>query len=194
MQSTGAADCSVIEQAGVLARSIPMSVVDNLVKFITIGNENDDQDFDDYDDIPDEVDDHGPAESPVSNIRAVPDPEPETAPRTVKRASRPVPMRQKRNVNIGGGMEVCVIKPTRVDETRDITDTLLQNRTVVLNLEDIDEMSAQRILDFTSGSCYAMDGNLQKISQRIFIVTPASVEISGDFLEVFGQNQQDDTY
>lgn len=91
-------------------------------------------------------------------------------------------------------MEVCVIKPTKVDETRDITDTLLQNRTVVLNLEDIDELSAQRILDFTSGSCYAMNGNLQKISQRIFIVTPESVEISGDFLEVFGQNSQEDTY
>ncbi len=171
-----------------------MSVVDNLVKFITIGNENDDQNFDDYDDIPDEMDDQEPAESPVSNIRAVPGPEPEAAPRAVRRASKPVPMRQKRNVNIGGSMEVCVIKPTKVDETRDITDTLLQGRTVVLNLEDIDEMSAQRILDFTSGSCYAMDGNLQKISQRIFIVTPASVEISGDFLEVFGQNSQEDTY
>ncbi|MCD7806946.1 MAG: cell division protein SepF [Lachnospiraceae bacterium] len=169
--------------------------MNSLVKFITIGTEGEDQDYDDYDDVLDDADDQETATSPVSNIRTVPNPEPETVPRAARKVSKPVPMRQqRRNVNIGGGMEVCVIKPTKVDETRDITDTLLQNRTVVLNLEDIDEMSAQRILDFTSGSCYAMDGNLQKISQRIFIVTPASVEISGDFLEVFGQNSQDDTY
>ncbi len=82
------------------------------------------------------------------------------------------------------GNEVCVIKPTTVDETREITDTLLANRTVVLNLEGLDVEIAQRIIDFTSGSCYAMGGNLQKISHYIFIVTPASVNISGDFQEL----------
>lgn len=173
-----------------------MSVMKQLVDFISIGK--DDEEDEDYDDYDEALDDDGydePERSPI-NLRAIPNPEPESAAQKAPRkVNRPVPMRQKRNVNIGGGMEVCVIKPAKVDETRDITDTLLQNRTVVLNLEDIDELSAQRILDFTSGSCYAMDGNLQKISQRIFIVTPASVEISGDFLEVFGQNsQEEDTY
>ncbi|MCD8380629.1 MAG: cell division protein SepF [Lachnospiraceae bacterium] len=172
-----------------------MSVMKQLADFISIGKDDEDEEYDEYDDAMDDEDYDEPERAPISNLRAVPDPEPSfTAPKTPKKASRPVPMRQKRNVNIGGGMEVCVIKPTKVDETRDITDTLLQNRTVVLNLEDIDELSAQRILDFTSGSCYAMNGNLQKISQRIFIVTPESVEISGDFLEVFGQNSQEDTY
>lgn len=169
-----------------------MSVMKQLADFISIGKDDEDEDYEEYDEAVDEEDYEEPERTPVSNLRAVPDPEP--SPKTPKKASRPVPMRQKRNTNIGGSMEVCVIKPTKVDETRDITDTLLQNRTVVLNLEDIDELSAQRILDFTSGSCYAMNGNLQKISQRIFIVTPESVEISGDFLEVFGQNSQEDTY
>ncbi|MCD8327258.1 MAG: cell division protein SepF [Lachnospiraceae bacterium] len=169
-----------------------MSVMNSFVKFITIGN--DDEESDMMDDIYDDEEEEEPEQSPVSNIRAIPDPEPEAAPKAPKRVSKPVPMRQRRNVNLGGGMEVCVIKPTKVDETRDITDTLLQNRTVVLNLEDIDELSAQRILDFTSGSCYALEGNLQKISQKIFIVTPSSVDITGDFFEVFGQDPHDDTY
>lgn len=81
-------------------------------------------------------------------------------------------------------MEVCVIKPTSVEDSREVTDTLLSNRTVVLNLEGLDMDIAQRIIDFTFGSTYAIKGNFQKISQYIFIITPASVDISGDFQEL----------
>ena len=62
----------------------------------------------------------------------------------------------------GNGMEVCVIKPTNVEDAREITETLLLNRTVVLNVEGLDVDIAQRIIDFTSGSCFAINGNLQK--------------------------------
>jgi cell division inhibitor SepF len=82
------------------------------------------------------------------------------------------------------GMEVCVVKPTSIEDAREITDTLLANRTVVLNLEGIEVEIAQRIIDFTSGSTYAMGGNLQKISHYIFIITPATVDVSGDFQEI----------
>ena len=81
-------------------------------------------------------------------------------------------------------MEVCVIKPTSVEDAREITETLLNNRTVVLNLEGLDLEVAQRIIDFTSGAAFAISGNLQKISNYIFIITPASVDISGDFLSL----------
>jgi len=91
-----------------------------------------------------------------------------------------------RRVSNGSGMEVCVIKPTSVEDAREITETLLANRTVVLNLEGLDVDVAQRIIDFTSGSCFAISGNLQKISHYIFIITPASVDISGDFQDIFG--------
>ena len=89
-------------------------------------------------------------------------------------------------LNQGGNaaMEVCVIKPTSVEDAREITETLLNNRTVVLNLEGLDLEIGQRIIDFTSGSCFAIDGNLQKISNFIFIVTPAAVDISGDFQSI----------
>ena len=43
---------------------------------------------------------------------------------------------------------------------------------------------AQRIIDFVSGAAYSMDGNLQRISNYIFIVTPNSVELSGDFQDM----------
>ncbi len=78
-------------------------------------------------------------------------------------------------------MEVCVIVPISVEDAHEITETLVAGRTVILNLEGLDLEIAQRIIDFTSGSCYAMDGNLQRISNFIFLVTPSHVDISGDF-------------
>ena len=63
-------------------------------------------------------------------------------------------------------------------------ETLLMNRTVVLNVEGLDVEIAQRIIDFTSGSCFAISGNLQKISNYIFIITPSTVDISGDFQDI----------
>ena len=93
------------------------------------------------------------------------------------------PTRTRKSMSTAG-MEVCVIKPTTVEDSREITETLLANRTVVLNLEGLDVEIAQRIIDFTSGSCFAIRGNLQKISKYIFIITPASVDISGDFQDI----------
>ena len=84
----------------------------------------------------------------------------------------------------GSGMEVCVIKPRSMEDTHEITETLQENCTVVLNMEGIDMDLAQRIIDFSSGSCYALHGGLLKISNYIFIITPKGVDISGDFQEV----------
>ena len=81
-------------------------------------------------------------------------------------------------------MEVCVIKPNSIEDAREITETLLNGRTVVLNMEGLSLDIAQRIIDFTSGSCFAISGNLQKISNYIFIITPPSVDVSGDFQEL----------
>ena len=92
------------------------------------------------------------------------------------------PMRRRGSST--GSMEVCVIKPVKVEDYREIADTLLSNCTVVLNLEGLDVELAQRIIDFSSGSCYAINGGLQKVSSYIFILTPANVEISGDIQDL----------
>ena len=61
---------------------------------------------------------------------------------------------------------------------------LLSGRTVILNLEGLDLEVAQRLIDFTSGATFAIDGNLQKISNYIFLITPANVDISGDLQDL----------
>lgn len=106
----------------------------------------------------------------------------EKKPKPVKTTPKVTPMRTSKRQ--GTSMEVCVIKPTSVEDAREITETLLLNRTVVLNVEGLDVEIAQRIIDFTSGSCFAISGNLQKISNYIFIITPPNVDISGDFANI----------
>lgn len=152
-----------------------MSVMDKFLNAMKLNDEEDeyyDDDF--YDDEPE------PIKKP-SSMREDPTMDDD---RPVKKSTPKVtPMRQMKKMP-GTGMEVCVIKPTTVEDAREITETLLANRTVVLNLEGLDVDIAQRIIDFTSGSCFAISGNLQKISHYIFIITPASVDISGDFQEI----------
>ncbi len=141
---------------------------------------DDDYDEDYEDDYLDDEDDM--EEDSYSSGKSYRDEEDE-APR---RFSKVTPMRSSRKStgSIAAGMEVCVIKPTSIEEAREVIDTLLANRTVVLNLEGLDVEMAQRIIDFVSGSAYAIKGHLQKISHWIFIITPKAVDISGDFPEV----------
>ena len=83
-----------------------------------------------------------------------------------------------------GKMELRVIRPKTYEDSREICDTLSGAMPVVLNLEGLNADLAQRILDFTSGSVYAMNGNLQKVTNYIFVITPSNVDISGNFDEM----------
>ena len=88
-------------------------------------------------------------------------------------------------------MEVSLIKPTSLEDAKEICDYLLAGKAVVLNMEGINTETAQRIIDFTSGATYSMNGNLQKISSYIFIATPQSVELSGDFQDLLSGGSLD---
>lgn len=91
------------------------------------------------------------------------------------------PMRQTSRKS---SMGVCVIKPTTVNDAREVTATLLEGSTIILNLEGMDLEVAQRIIDFTSGATVAINGNLQKVSNFIFLVTPSNIDISGDLQDL----------
>lgn len=82
------------------------------------------------------------------------------------------------------GFEVCIMKPTTFEDSQDICDMLLTGRAAVINLEGFDVDLAQRIMDFISGSVYAMNGKLHQISSYIFIISPDTVDISGDYLDL----------
>ncbi|MGI6018495.1 MAG: cell division protein SepF [Marvinbryantia sp.] len=138
--------------------------------------------FDDYDNLDDD-------EPVMRKLKKQPSVQPlkSTAATKAKPAvssvssSKVSPIRTRKTAN---DMAVCVVRPKSMEDAREITETLLANCTVVLNMEGLDLDLAQRIIDFTSGSCYAISGNLQKISNYIFIITPAAVDVSGDFQDI----------
>lgn len=170
-----------------------MSVMDKFLNYMRLNGEEEDEYYDDdYLDEEDPEPVHAPRRSSASRARDRDMDDYDDDPPVTKRpaANKITPIKQPaaRKVVSGSNMEVCVIKPTSVEDAREITETLLANRTVVLNLEGLDVDIAQRIIDFTSGSCYAISGNLQKISHYIFIITPASVDISGDFQDIFNDS------
>lgn len=96
--------------------------------------------------------------------------------------SKIVPMKQP-GVR-GSGMEVSIQKPATFEDSSEICDELLRGKAAIVNLEGIDVDVAQRIIDFVSGACYAMSGNIEKVSSYIFIVTPSGIDISGDMENV----------
>ena len=107
-------------------------------------------------------------------------------PQSTYREPQPKVVASTRNVGNASGPEVCMIVPKNFEDANTIADVLLKNKAVILNLEGIDMAAAQRIIDFASGSCYTVGGNLQKISKKIFMIVPESMNLSGDFGQLIG--------
>lgn len=84
--------------------------------------------------------------------------------------------------------KMMLIEPRVYAEAQDIADHLKNRRSVVVNLQRIDREQAKRIVDFLSGTVYAIGGDIQKVGQSIFLCTPDNVEVSGNISE-FMQEQ-----
>ena len=102
----------------------------------------------------------------------------------VDRASSKVVPIKSANRNL----EVCIMKPSTFADSQDICDMLLEGRAVVVNLEGFDPLEAQRIMDFISGCVYSINGRLHQISRYIFIFSPDSIDISGDYLDIAAED------
>lgn len=74
-------------------------------------------------------------------------------------------------------MKMIVYHPISYEDTQNIIDNLKTRKPVVVNMEDLELESAQRILDFMAGAVYAISGNIHKISRGIFVVAPNNVGI-----------------
>ncbi len=78
-------------------------------------------------------------------------------------------------------LKLVVLQPETFEDARDIANHLKSKKPVVMNLESVDRDVARRIVDFLSGAVYALDGNIQKVSNGIFLIAPYNVGIMGDF-------------
>ena len=95
----------------------------------------------------------------------------------------------KNNKNYSNSdQRLFVFKPISYEDCKYITDNLLMGITVFINLEGIHNDLAQRVIDYTSGACVAIDGNFQKVSNMVFVATPRGVAITGDMMDLLGES------
>lgn len=84
-------------------------------------------------------------------------------------------------------VKVVLNEPRSYDETQEIADHLRSRRPVVVNLQRVRPDHATRIVDFLSGTVYALNGSISKIGPNIFLCTPDSVEIHGSISEIMNE-------
>lgn len=82
-------------------------------------------------------------------------------------------------------MKIETRHPETMTEAGEIRELVKSNVAVVVNLEGTDHPIAQRLVDYLSGVADSLDGDLQCISNRIFVVAPKNIELSGDFRKNF---------
>ena len=92
------------------------------------------------------------------------------------------------NIHATAQLQVVLVKPERFDDASAVADHLNAKRTVVLNPEGANKDVARRILDFLSGVAYANDGQIKKVANCTFIITPYNVGIMGDLLDELENN------
>lgn len=75
--------------------------------------------------------------------------------------------------------KIIVVEPRVYSEVKDIADLLLSNQAVVLNFNRIEKGEAKKIVDFLMGTIYAIEGDMQRVGNEIFLCTPKNIEIDG---------------
>ena len=84
-------------------------------------------------------------------------------------------------VNISGNaIELKVVRPESFKNADQIADHLLNRRTVVLNLEAAGKDTAKRLIDFLTGVAFAIKGDIRKVSNNTYVITPGNVTVTGD--------------
>lgn len=86
--------------------------------------------------------------------------------------------------------KVCLFEPRVFSETQDIADELKNERATLVNLSKVDQGPKKRIVDFLSGTVYALDGDIQKVGADIFLCTPNSVGVEGEISEDKNQTEE----
>ena len=92
------------------------------------------------------------------------------------------------NINTTTQLQVVLCKPEKYEEAAAIADNLNAKRTVVLNLESTNRDIARRLLDFLSGVAYANNGQIKRVANSTYIITPYNVDVMGDLIDELENN------
>ena len=85
---------------------------------------------------------------------------------------------------------MIVYHPVSYEDTQNIIDNLKNRKPVIVNMEELEMETAQRILDFLSGAVYALNGTMCKISRGIFVVAPNNYDVVGNGDEDYDEDNR----
>jgi cell division inhibitor SepF len=80
----------------------------------------------------------------------------------------------------GGQVRVHLVLPRSFNDAQQIADKFKDQVPVILNLQSADTELSKRLIDFASGLTYALDGSMQRVADRVFLLTPRNVEVSAE--------------
>jgi cell division inhibitor SepF len=84
------------------------------------------------------------------------------------------------NSRNGGDVRVHFVAPKNFNDVQDVADKFKDTIPVILNLQGTDTDLSKRLIDFSSGLTYALDGGMQRIADKVFLLTPRNVEVSAE--------------
>jgi cell division inhibitor SepF len=84
------------------------------------------------------------------------------------------------NGGSGGDVRVHFVAPKNFNDVQDVADKFKDSIPVILNLQSTDTDLSKRLIDFSSGLTYALDGGMQRIADKVFLLTPRNVEVSAE--------------
>ncbi|SDJ73899.1 cell division protein SepF [Sediminibacillus albus] len=87
--------------------------------------------------------------------------------------------------------KVVLLEPRTYSEAQEIADNIVNRRAVVINLQRVDHSQAKRIVDFLSGTVYAVSGDIQKLGTHTFLCTPDNVDVSGTISDMLNEEDLD---
>ena len=157
-----------------------MSFWDNVKKF---AQPYDDEDYDDYDEELDDFEE--PAQEPAPRTRR-PSPFASTRASTAAPAAAAAPAASTPSfggqvLNMSAGKEEVVLFHAKTfDDAAKAADELCKRKAVILNMENVDKALTRRVVDFLSGSVYALDGRVKKVAQSTYLFCPHNMDVVGD--------------
>ncbi len=164
--------------------------------YFGLAEEDDHHDYDDYEDDYVEEDEYesrrGRRTSREANVRRLPtsrrsrhdeiddifsddDPMPSGGGRSSSR-----PLRSVATENGGDDVQVHLVIPRNFNDAQQVADQFKRKVPVILNLQTTDHELSKRLIDFASGLTYALDGGMQRIAEKVFLLTPRNVEVSAE--------------
>lgn len=106
----------------------------------------------------------------------------QTANALAQQQSQPVKKQPKVvNIHSTSQAKLTITKPLKYDDATEICTALKNRKIVVVNTTALELKVAQRLIDFISGACYALEGDFQEVEKGVFIVTPSNIDVSNEF-------------